>query len=150
MWPIETNFRVRLGSTLFYNLDSIIRYKGTDIFTARRRERDGRLSIDFDIHDPTGARVGLVRAGTMISGDPEKYTITSPDFHYTLTEKESGRVLCDVRKGGPDDGWEVGIYCDLYMFDGVRILASPDGIFAPGMTIVGGMISDSRVGIGIK
>jgi hypothetical protein len=46
----------------------LVDYKGSSLFTVKRRESDGLLGIDFDVYDPKGKKVATVPDQTNIGG----------------------------------------------------------------------------------
>jgi len=128
MWYAEDEFSVTIGGNTFVNVPDILVYEGKSVFSIRRSERDGLLGIDFDIRDRDGVKVATVKKGNIYEGDESRYTVETEKDRYTLTEKESGRVICDIRKRPEAKGVELEVSVELYMEDGVPFKATPGGI----------------------
>jgi hypothetical protein len=73
MWKLEDKFRVKIGGNYYIDTPNIVVYRGTPLFTMKRRENDFLLGIDFDIHDKTGARIATVRNGNVVQGNESDY-----------------------------------------------------------------------------
>jgi uncharacterized protein YqgV (UPF0045/DUF77 family) len=147
MWHTETIFAVKLGGNVYINCEHLVECKGTSLFTIKRRDSDGLIGIDFDIHDPCGNRVATVRRGTIVDGDIAKYDLIHESHHYRVIEKESNRVICDIRRRENVRGVELDVSVDLYTPSGFHFQATPMGTNIGGNLITGCTLKDCRTGI---
>jgi hypothetical protein len=125
MWYAEGEFTVTIGTVTFVNVRDILVYGGESVFSIKRSERDGLLGIGFDIRSENGAKIAVVRNGNIYEGDKDKYAVDAKRDRYTLTEKSTGRVICDIRKRAEAKGVELDLSFELYMKDGVLFRATP-------------------------
>jgi hypothetical protein len=150
MWATPENFRVKIGGAYFINCRDLIVAHGESLFRLKRREDDGLLAVDFDIYDPSGSKVATVRNGNIVDHDREAYEPAKEHHRYTLTEKATGRVVCDIRKAAKaEDGSEIEIAVDIYTKKGLHFVATPEFSAFPGAVLQGVTISDCGTGISI-
>jgi hypothetical protein len=150
MWKIEPKAKVKLGGNYYIDVEHLVDYRGTSLFTVKRRESDGLLGIDFDVYDPKGKKVATVRRGTIVDGDADAYEITHDAHHYTVTEKKSGRVVCDIRRREHAKDAEIEVAVDLYTPDGFHFQATPEQTNIGGAQISGCTTANCTVGIAIR
>jgi hypothetical protein len=150
MWNVEPKAKVKLGGNYYINCDRLVAYHDEALFTVRRRESDGLLGIDFDVYDPRRQKVATVRRGTIVSGNREDYDITHDPHHYTVTEKASGRVICDIRRRDAAPDAEIDVSVDLYTPDGFRFQATPEQTNIGGMQIRGCTMENCGTGIAVS
>ncbi len=146
MWHIEEKFQVVIGGTTFINTPNLVVYDGTPLFIVKRHD-NGYLGIDFDIYDATGKKVATVRRNQIYEGDKTAYAVKELANRYTLTEKASGRVLCDIKKREDAKPAEIDVSVKLYTPDGFLFDATPEGTNIPGAVIKGMVIKDCGAGI---
>jgi hypothetical protein len=149
MWHIDPKCKVKLGGNYYIDVDRLVDYKGSSLFTLKRRESDGLLGIDFDIYDAEGKKVATVRHGNIVSGDKQNYEITHDPHHYTVTEKATGRVICDIRRRDAAQDAEMEVAVDLFTPDGFHFQADPDKTNLRGMQLSGNTVQSCQVGIKI-
>jgi hypothetical protein len=126
MWNVADKFKVRLGGNVYINVKSLITFKGESIFTLKRSDSDGLLGIDFDIFNKDKALVAKVRHGTVVYGDPSLYEVFKGNHHYKLTEKATGKVVCEIKSRGQAENAELDVSVKLYTKDGFLFEADPD------------------------
>ena len=149
MWPVEQHFKIRIGSNTFSDVTRLIDYKGTSLFTVTRRESDGLLGIDFDLYDAHGKCIANVRHGNIVSGDRTNYEITNRPHHYTMIERSTGRVVCDIRRRDAASDAELELSVDLFAPDGFHFIATPDGTNFGGVFMRDSTITNCQVGIAL-
>lgn len=150
MWKLEKRFRVIIGGNTYINTPNIIVYKGDPLFTIKRSENDGILGIDFDIYDRVGKKVATVRNSNIVQGDRSNYDISTQMDRYTVIEKSSGRIICDVRRRSQAPNAELEISVKMYTRDGFFIDAGPEQTNIAGNTLRGCVIQDCGTGIAIN
>jgi len=149
MWHVDRNCKVKLGGNFYINVERLVDYKGSSLFTVKRRESDGLLGIDFDVYDPKGKKVATVRHGTVVAGDAQNYEITHDPQHYTVKEKSTGRVVCDIRRRDAAEEADIEVTVNLFMPDGFHLQADPDQTNIGGIQMSGNIIDTSQAGIKI-
>lgn len=148
MWSVPQSFKVKLGGNLYIDCGSLIDYRGTPLFTLKRRD-DGLLGIDFDIYDAKRKKVATVRRGTIVDGDRESYEITHAAHHYQVRDKETGRVICDIKRAGQAVDSELEVSVDMFTPSGFHLVAGPEQTNIGGAVIRGGTFEKCGVGIGV-
>lgn len=126
MWYKEDKFIIKIGSNTYENVPNLIVYKGENIFTIYRAESTEIIGIDFEIYNSKGEKVATVRQGRIYSGVKENYEIIFNQYEYLLIEKESGRVICEIKKRIKTDIFELEVNVSLYTKDGFLINATPE------------------------
>ena len=149
MWTIENDFKVMIGGNTYIKTPTIISYKGQSVFSLKRRDSDGQLGIDFDIYDKQKEKVATIRNGNVVDGDADKYEISKNADHYSVKEKESGRVVCDIKKKAQAQPVELNVSAQLYMPDGNLINASPTGTNIGGIVMKGNTFESCPTAIAI-
>ena len=149
MWHVDRNCKVKLGGNFYINVERLVDYKGSSLFTVKRRESDGLLGIDLDVYDPKGKKVATARHGTVVAGDAQNYEITHDPHHYTVKEKSTGRVVCDIRRRDAAEEADIEVTVDLFMPDGFHLQADPDQTNIGGIQMSGNIIDTSQAGIKI-
>ena len=147
MWFLEDKFRVIIGGITYINTPNLVVYKGKPLFKIKRSERDGLLGIDFDIFDKNGERVATVRNGVVVQGKREDYEINESMDRYTVTERASGRIICDIRKRAESPNAELEISVKLYTEDGFFFVANPEETNLPGVQLRAVVLENCRAGI---
>lgn len=149
MWKLENQFSVKLGGNTYINTPNLVVYKGEPLFKINRSESDGILGIDFDVFDASGNRVATVKRGIVVQGDRENYIINSSHKEYTVTEKNSGRLIVSVKRRDVD-GAELEVSVHLYTPDGFLLDATPTQTNIGGTVMTGCIIQDCGAGIAIN
>jgi len=149
MWEVDPKCKVKLGGNFYINVDRLVDYKGSSLFTVKRRDSDGLLGIDFDLYDAKGKKVATIRHGTVVSGDAKHYDITHDPHHYTVKEKNTGRVICDIRRGDTAKDADIEVAVDLFTPDGFHFKASADQTNLGGMQLRGNTVDTAQTGIKI-
>src|SRR3989304_6526226 len=108
---------VKLGGNTYINTPNLVVYKGESLFRIYRSESDGMLGIDFDVFDSQKKRIATVRKGIVVQGDANNYDIKSGHDEYSVTEKNSGRLVASVKRRGVQ-GAELEVTVQLYAPDG--------------------------------
>ncbi|MGH8646661.1 MAG: hypothetical protein ACREX4_20275 [Gammaproteobacteria bacterium] len=146
MWKIETEFAVKLGGNTYINTPNLVVYKGESLFRIYRSESDGMLGIDFDVFDSQKKRIATVRKGIVVQGDANNYDIKTGHDEYSVTEKNSGRLVASVKRRGAQ-GAELEVTVHLYTPDGFLFDATPTHTNVGGMMMTGCTIKDCGAGI---
>jgi hypothetical protein len=149
MWQVDPKCKVKLGGNYYINVDRLVDYKGASLFTVKRRDSDGLLGIDFDLYDANRKKVATVRHGTVVAGDAANYDITHDPHHYTVKEKSTGRVVCDIRRRDTAKDAEIEVAVDLFAPDGFHFQASPDQTNVGGAQLRGNTFDTCQTGIKI-
>jgi hypothetical protein len=136
MWKMEDNFKVKIGGNYYINTPNIVSFRGTPLFTLKRRENDLLLGIDFDIYDKNGARIATVRNGNVVQGNENDYEIKRLADHYIVIERTTERVICDIRKRlEAEVGVELEVAVKLYTPSGFLFEATPTQTNLPGNNV---------------
>ena len=149
MWQVEDKFRVIIGGNTYINVPNIVVYKGQPLFVLRRRESDSQLGIDFDIFEKSGNRIATVRGNRIVQGNEDDYVIVREANRYTVTEKATGREICDIRRRAEARHSELEVSVKLYTADGFLFDATPEETNLPGLTLRGNVFENSAAGIAI-
>ena len=147
VWRVEDEFKVIIGGNTYINIPNIIVHKGSSLFTIKRSESDGLLGIDFDIYDKDHNRVATVRNGVIVQGNEDDYDITTGMDRYTVTEKSTDRMICDIRKRTEAQHAELEVSVELYTPDGFLFNATPDHTNIGGIVMKGNVFKNSGAGI---
>ena len=150
MWSVPQSFKVKLGGNYFVDCDSLIDFRGSSLFTLKRRDEDGLLGIDFDIYDAKKKKVATVRRGTVVDGDRESYQITHEPHHYVVREKNTGRVICEIKRREHAIDSELEVSVDLFTPSGFHLVAGPEQTNIGGVMMGGNVFQKCRVGIGVN
>jgi hypothetical protein len=150
MWEIENKFLVKIGGNYFIDTPNVIVAHGDSVFTMQRRD-DGHLGIDFDIYDKDGKKVATIRRGNVVQGDEANYEIKKEYHHYTVTEKDSGKIICDIKQKAKSEGdTEIEVSVDLYTKKGFHLIAGPEQTNIGGSQIRGNLFQGLAAGIVIE
>jgi hypothetical protein len=147
MWYVEDRFRVIIGGNTYINTPNIVVYKGKPLFVIKRSARDGLLGIDFDVLDKNGNRIATVRRGVVVQGNEDDYEISKGMDRYTVIERATGRVICDIRKRAEAPRAELEVSVKLYTPDGFLFDATAEETNLPGVKLRGNVIADCAAGI---
>ena len=150
MWHVEDSFRVIIGGNTYINVTNLVVYKGTSLFTLKRRESDGQLGIDFDVFDRHGARVATVRANRIVQGNEEDYEIVREPDRYAVIEKATANVICEIRRRSQAPRSELEVSVELYTPEGFLFKATPDETNIKGVTLRGNVFENLNAGIVIE
>jgi hypothetical protein len=146
MWEVENNFKVRLGGNTYINVPKLVVYKDQTLFTLKRHDENGYLGIYFEIYDADGNHIASVKRNEIYYGDKEKYQIDGSMNRYVFSERESGRVICDIRKREDAHPAELDVSVRLYTPSGFLFDATPEQTNLPG-SVIRGNIFDGRYGM---
>ena len=147
MWYKEDNFKVKIGGNYYINTPNIIVYKGESLFSIVRAERTDLLGINFEIYNQNGKKIASVKQGRIYEGDKQLYSVIKEQDRYALTEKSTGRLICDIRKRKLTDQSELEVNLSLYTKDGFLINATPNGTNIGTNLMTGCVISNCGAGI---
>ncbi len=129
-WIVEDHFKVKIGGNIFIDTPNLIMYGDELLFTIYRSTSDGLLGIDFDIYDKNGDKIATIRKGMIVQGDENNYNIRYREVvdHYIITEKQSGRIICDLKKREKAGDFELDLSVSLYTQSGFLFEATPTEI----------------------
>ncbi len=148
MWQVEDKFRVIIGGNTYINVPNIVVYKETPLFTMKRSESDGSLEIDLEIFDEKGARIATVRRGMIVQGNQDAYEIKEEADRYSVMEKATGQVICDIRKRAQAENTELEVSVKLYTPDGFLFEATPEHTnLAQSILLSGNVFQNMSTGI---
>ena len=149
MWQVTENFRVVIGGNTYSQVGSIISYKGQSLFTLRRHD-DGTLGIDFDIYGADGKKIATIKRNQVYEGNKDDYQLDCTADRCTLTEKNTGRIICEIKKRKEAEPAELEVSVDLYSPSGFHLEATPEGTNVGGGFIVkNSYFSNSKTAIEI-
>ena len=149
-WRVEENFKVKIGGNIYINIPNIIVYGKEPLFKIYRSTSDGLLGIDFDIYEENGEKVATIRKGMIVDGNEDDYSIVEKLDHYTITEKKSGRVICDLKKKEQAGEVELDLSVKMYTKRGFLFEATPTETNIGGLSVSGSTFRNLAVGISIK
>lgn len=137
-WRVPEHFKVLIGGNTYIDCPTIIDYKGQSIFQLLRSDSDGFLGINFDIYGKDGAKLATVRNGQFVGATPVGYSIAESHDHYVLTERMTGRRVCEIRlrSKAPGDA-DLDVTAQMYMPDGHFIVFDPHETNLGGIKMVG-------------
>lgn len=150
MWYKEDKFIVKLGSNFYENTPNLIVYKGENLFVIKRSEGNGLLGIDFNIYDEKGNKIAVVKEGRIYSGDEKKFEIIKTKDEYILKNRETGAMICDIKKRSMADHAELDVNVSLYTKDGFLINATPESTNIGSNAFRGNYIKDCGAGIVVE
>lgn len=139
MWKVAEHFRVRIGGNTYIDCANLVVFRGEPLFNLRRHE-DGYLGIDFEIYNQEGRRIATVRRNEVYVGDRQAYPIEGTMNRYVVTERDTGRVICDIRKREDADPAELDVSVHLYTPSGFLFDATPDQTNLPGGNVLRGNV----------
>ena len=146
-WRVEERFKVKIGGNIYINVPNIIVYGEESFFKIYRSTSDGLLGIDFDIYEKEGTKVATIRKGMIVDGNENDYSIVKLFDHYTITERSSGREICDIKKREKAGDVELELSVRMYTKKGFLFEATPSGTNIGIISISGNIISDCKTGI---
>lgn len=150
MWTIEDKFKVKLGGNYYIDTPNLIEYKGEPLFELKRADNTGLLGISFNIYNEAGSKIAAVKEGRIYQGDKDAYSVEIGADRYTLTDRGTDRVICDIKKRAMAHPAELDVSVTLYTKDGFLIEATPEQTNLGGIVMRGNTMSGCRVGIGIN
>ena len=149
MWIVEDRFRVILGSNTYINVPKLVVYRDETLFTIKRRDSDGLLGIDFELYDKKGERVAIVRGNRIVQGNATDYEFVRQPDRYAVSEKSSGRTICDIRLRSEAKPAELKIAVELYTPSGFLFNATSSQTNLGRYVIMNSTIRDVPIGIKI-
>lgn len=150
MFQIEKHFVVRLGGNFYINVPTLVAFKGEPLFTVRRHDENDYLGIYFEIYDSKGKHIASVKRNEIYYGDKSAYQIDGSMNRYIFSERESGRVICDIKKREAAHPAELDVSVHLHTSSGFLFDATPDQTNLPGLnTYSGNVIEGMAIGINI-
>lgn len=135
MWEVENQFIVKIGSNTYINVPEIIVYDDKPLFKIVRAKNTNLLGVDFDIYDKKGVKVATIRRGMIVQGDENNYIIRKDYDHFTIKEKSSGRMICEIKKRDKAKNVELDLNVHMYTKDGFFINVTPNGTNVKGLLI---------------
>jgi hypothetical protein len=148
MWQVEDHYHVKIGSNTYIDNKILIAFRGVSLFNLRRHD-DGYLGIDFDIYDQAGKRLATVRRNEIYFGDKDAYQIDGSANRYVLTEKATGRIICDIRRREDAQPAELELSVHLYTPSGFLFDATPEQTNLGGMVMRNCVFEGNNIGIAI-
>ena len=146
-WIVEETFKVKIGGNTYINTPNIIVYGEEPLFKIYRSTSDGLLGIDFDIYKENGEKVATIRKGMIVDGNENEFSILKEVDHYTITEKSSGRIICDIKKREVAGDVELEVNVQMYTKRGFLFIAAPTGTNIGSTSITGNIFSNCQYGI---
>ena len=146
-WIVEETFKVKIGGNIFINTPNIIMYGEEPLFKMYRSTSDGLLGIDFDIYKENGEKVATIRKSMIVDGNENDFSILKEFDHYTITEKSSGRIICDIKKREVAGDVELEVNVQMYTKKGFLFKATPTGTNIGSNLISGNILSNCQCGI---
>ena len=149
MWEVENQFIVKIGSNTYINVPEIIVYDDKPLFKIVRAKNTRLLGVDFDIYDKKGDKVATVRRGMIVQGDENNYIIRKDFDHFTVKEKSSGRMICEIKKRDNAGDAELELNVHMYTKDGFLLKATPTETNARNVTLINVTIKNRQHGLTI-
>ena len=146
-WRVEETFKVKIGGNIYINTPNIIVYGEEPLFKVYRSTSDGLLGIDFDIYEENGEKVATIRKGMIVDGNENEFSILKEFDHYTITEKSSGRIICDIKKREVAGDLELEVNVQMYTKSGFLFTATPMGTNIGSTLMTGNILSNCQYGI---
>ena len=151
MWNIEQKFKVEIGGNYYINTPNLIVAGGESLFRIERRDEDGLLAVDFDVHDAAGKKVATIRNAHVVGGNQDDYQLRKERHHYWVVERSSSRTICDVRQVGKAEGDnELDVSVDLFTKNGFHIIAGPEQTNVGGLVMCGCTMENCGAGLVIN
>ncbi len=149
MWEVENQFIVKIGSNTYINVPEIIVYDDKPLFKIVRAKNTNLLGVDFDIYDKKGVKVATIRRGMIVQGDENNYIIRKDYDHFTIKEKSSGRMICEIKKRNKAGNAELELNVQMYTKDGFLLKATPQGTNVKNLYITNSTIKNCLRGLEI-
>jgi hypothetical protein len=149
MWLKEREFKIRLGGNTYINVATLIAFRGEPLFTVRRQEESGQVGIDCEVYDASGRKIASIRRNNIYIGDAQHFEVTRSDDRISLTDKQTGSILADVRKHGQALPAELDVSLRTYAPDGSLLDLTPDYSNIRTNVFVDCTIENCTVGIGL-
>ena len=144
-WIVEEAFKVKIGGNTFINTPNIIMYGEEPLFKMCRSTSDGLLGIDFNIYKENGEKGATIRKGMIVDGNENDFSILKEFDHYTITEKSSGRIICDIKKREVAGDVELEVNVQMYTKKGFLFKATPTGTYIGSNLISGNILSNGGI-----
>lgn len=149
MWMREREFTVKLGGTIFVNVENIVAFQNEPLFTVYRSEADGSIGINFEVYDANSNHLASVRqnriyrhreqaANLVIGGDADTYTLTNAN----------GAELVRIIRG-PAAQTELDVFLRTYLPNGVLFEATPNGSSIANLFMEGVTLENASTGVNI-
>lgn len=143
----EKFFTLKIGSNTFIDTSTIIQFKGKSLFRVYREEDDNTLGIDFEVFDKNGKQIAVFKHGRVVDGNLERYIITDSDSAYSVTERDSGKVIASVERGTGKA--ELNVIAEMYMPDGSLVRATHDKLTYGSFTLQDSTFSNNKTAVSI-
>ncbi len=86
----------------------------------------------------------------IVQGDENNYIIRKDFDHFTVKEKASGRMICEIKKREKAGNAELELNVHMYTKDGFLLKATPTGTNAMGLYMTNCTIKNCRRGLEIQ
>jgi hypothetical protein len=144
-WPVNEDFELKMGGSVFSECPVPIQYAGWPLMTLGRLP-DGTLGIDLDLHDASGELLARVRGNRLIGRDAARFVTARTEDRWALIERGSGAKLCEFRRL---DAGRLEAAFKLRAPDGSLWEATPDQMDLRPMIVKQGDFRKCKVGISI-
>ncbi len=90
-----------------------------------RAEDSDELSVEAEIFDADGQRKAVVRDTELVQGDPQAVDIRSTENNYTIRDRATDRVVCEIRRRAGKQKMDLDVSVLMHAPDGFLIHANP-------------------------
>lgn len=144
-FPVDDGFEVRLGGNTFIDVVVPVEIGGWPLVKLYRLV-DGLLAVDLDLHGADGDVLARVRASRLSGPEAHRFLARRSDERWTLTERATGAVLCDLRKAGN----RVDVGLSLRAPNGTLWEATPEALDLRPLNFRHNVFKKCRVGIAVS
>lgn len=122
---VQEHFIVRLGGNDWLDTPNLIAYRGQPLLKVCRAEDSDELRVEAEIFDADGQRKAVVRDTELVQGDPQAVDIRSTENNYTIRDRATDRVVCEIRRRAGKQKMDLDVSVLMHAPDGFLIHANP-------------------------
>src|SRR5690606_12622252 len=122
---VQEHFIVRLGGNDYLDTPNLVAYKGEPILKVTRDQNSDELAVEAEIFDSNGRCKAVVHGTELVRGDPESVEIRSTANNYSIRDRETDRVVCEIRRRASKQKMDLDISLLMHTPDGFLIHANP-------------------------
>ena len=128
MWYVPERLRVKFGGVTYVDVPVLVMAGDVPFVTLKRHDDNGYLGIYFDILDASGNKLAAVKRNEiyLTKGASGDYKVDGTIDRYTVSNRSTGEILCDIKKRDEAGDCELEVSVRLFTPSGFLLDASPD------------------------
>jgi hypothetical protein len=123
----DTLTAIKMGSNYYIQCQTLLQV-GDERVLYFGEGQEHPVNINFTVYSESGRTLATVRNGNLESETPAKWILSTDDMHFTLTDRQTGRIICHVSKAY-DDARKMNVlslWVDLYLPQGFYFQCTPE------------------------